>query len=69
MTDTVMGKMGCAPILFIKVSVKKIKGAAHKNGDIDGTWIQSLNWMATFHFGEDIFSEAGFDPSFFVLYP
>ena len=32
--DTLTGKMGCTPILGVKVSIEKIKGAAHKNGDI-----------------------------------
>ena len=39
--DTLMGKMGCTPILSIKVSTKKIKGAVHKNGDVDGTCKQN----------------------------
>ena len=30
-----MGKMGCTPILSVKVSVKKINSAAHLNGDAD----------------------------------
>ena len=29
--ETLMATMGCIPILSIKVSVEKIKGAAHKN--------------------------------------
>ena len=33
--DTLTGKMGCTPILGVKVSIEKIKSAAHKNGDID----------------------------------
>ena len=41
--DTLMGKIGCTPILSVKVSVKKIKGAAHKNGDIDGIFTQNLH--------------------------
>ena len=32
-----MGKMGCTPILSIKVSIKNIKGAAYKNSEVDGT--------------------------------
>ena len=35
-------KMGCTSILSVKVSVKKIIGAAHKNVDIDSTCKQSL---------------------------
>ena len=37
MMDTMTVKMGYTTILSIKVSVKKIKGAAYKNGDVDGT--------------------------------
>ena len=37
------GKMGCTPILSAKVSTKMIKGAAHKNGDVDGTCKRNLN--------------------------
>ena len=44
--DNLMGKMGCTPILSIKVSTKKIKGAVHKNGDVDGTCKQ--NFMPPF---------------------
>ena len=35
--------MGCRPIVLVKVSVKKkIKGIAHENGDVDGTFKESL---------------------------
>ena len=37
-----MGKMDCTPILSVKVSVSKIKCAAHKNSDVDGTCKESL---------------------------
>ena len=43
--DTLMGKIGCTSILSVKVSVKKIKGAAHKNGDIDGMFTQNLHGL------------------------
>ena len=33
-TDTLMGKIDCMPILSIKVPFKKINGATHKNGAI-----------------------------------
>ena len=38
MTDTLIGKMGYTPIF----SIKNIKGAAHKNGDVDDTCKRSL---------------------------
>ena len=34
-TDTLTGIMGYTPILSVKVSIKKIKGAAHKNSEIE----------------------------------
>ena len=37
-----MGKMDCTPILSVKVSVSKIKCAANKNSDVDGTCKGSL---------------------------
>ena len=42
--NTVMGKMGCTPILLIKVSVKKIKSATHNAAysDIDDMCKRSL---------------------------
>ena len=42
MTDILTSNMGCEPILSVNVSIKKIKGAAHKNGDVNSTWKQSL---------------------------
>ena len=40
--DTLTARMGCTLILSIKVSVKRIKGIAKKNGDVDGTCKRSL---------------------------
>ena len=37
MTDTLTDQMDCTPILSVKVSVKKIKGTAHKNGEVYST--------------------------------
>ena len=39
MTGTLTGKIGCTPILLIKVFDKKIKGTAYKNGDVDGEYL------------------------------
>ena len=46
--DTLTVKRGLyyTPILPIKVFVRKIKGAAHKNGDVDGTYKESLIWYS-----------------------
>ena len=38
-----MGKMDCPPILSLKVSVEKIKGAAHENLVVNGTCKRSLS--------------------------
>ena len=38
-----MGKMDCPPILSVKVSVEKIKGAAHENLVANGTCKPSLS--------------------------
>ena len=47
MTDTLTSKLGCTPILSVKVSIKKIKGVAHKNGDFDGTCNGSFTFTKT----------------------
>ena len=44
MTDTLTDQMDCTPILPVKVSVKKIKGNAHKNGDVDDTCERNLTF-------------------------
>ena len=41
--DTLIGTMDCTPILSTKVYIKKIKGTAHKNGDVDGTCKRRLS--------------------------
>ena len=45
-----MGKTGCTPILSVKVSVKKIKGTAHRNDNVDGMGGRSLNFHLMFLF-------------------
>ena len=49
-----MGRMGCRPIVLIKVSIKMINNVAHKNSDIDGTCKRSfanvIAMMLTKHF-------------------
>ena len=49
--DTWMRKMGCTPILWVKVSFKVINGAAHK---IDGTCKQSVTGKSCFSAGEPV---------------
>ena len=48
--DTWMGKIVCIPIPPIKVSVKKIKGTAHRNDNVDGMGGRSLNFHLMFLF-------------------
>ena len=43
-TDSLMATMGCTLILPVKVSINKIKGASHKNGDVDGMYKRSLTF-------------------------
>ena len=45
-----MGKTGCTPILSVKVSVKKIKGTANRNDNVDGMGGRRLNVHLMFFF-------------------
>ena len=40
--DTFEDQMDCTPISTVKVFVDKVKGAAHKNGNVDDTCKRSL---------------------------
>ena len=40
--DTLPGTMSYTPILSAKVSINEIKGASHKNGDVEGICKRSL---------------------------
>ena len=39
---TLTGKIGCAPVQPVKVSIKKTKGVTHKNVDVDGAQTSTL---------------------------